>query len=159
MRPVTSSSLRFCFPCRAALFALVLFAAFAALFLLSPPAVAQATIRSATLDPIITFSGTPMPLGCDNTSDNTRRSSNSNSLTDDSTAEGEEDSTVTLINAAKASIDVGTGTGTITDNDGTPTLTIADARATEGNLVEFTVTLDPASASDPVCPTAAFAER
>ncbi len=148
MRPVTSSSLRFCFPCRAALFPLVLFAAFAALFLLSPPAVAQATIRSATLDPILTFSGTPVPLGCDNTSDNTRRSSNSNSLTDDSTAEGEEDSTVTLINAAKASIDVGTGTGTITDNDGTPTLTIADARATEGNLVEFTVTLDPASASD-----------
>ncbi len=40
------------------------------------------------------------------------------------------------------------GTGTLTDNDGTPTLTIADARATEGNPVEFTVTLDPASASD-----------
>ena len=57
--------------------------AFAALFVLSVPAAAQTTIWSATLNPIVTFSGTPEPLGCDNTSDNTRKCSNSNKLSDD----------------------------------------------------------------------------
>ena len=57
--------------------------AFAALFVLSVPAAAQTTIWSATLNPIVTFSGTPEPLGCDNTSDNTRRCSHSNRLSDD----------------------------------------------------------------------------
>ena len=69
-------------------------------------------------------------------------------LTDDSISEADEDFTLTLSNASNASIDVGTATATITDNEGTPTLTIADARATEGNAVEFTVSLDPASSSD-----------
>ena len=69
-------------------------------------------------------------------------------LTDDSISEADEDFTLTLSNASNASIDVGTATATITDNEGTPTLTIADARATEGNAVEFTVTLDLASSSD-----------
>ena len=69
-------------------------------------------------------------------------------LSDDSLSEGAEDFTLTLSNPSNASIDVATATATITDNEGTPTLTIADARATEGSAVEFTVTLDPASSSD-----------
>ena len=68
-------------------------------------------------------------------------------VTDDSLGEENEDFKVTLSNASNAGIDVGTATATITDNE-TPTLTIADARATEGGAVEFTVTLDPASSSD-----------
>ena len=69
-------------------------------------------------------------------------------LTDDSLGEADEDFTLTLNNASNAGIDVGTATATITDNENTPTLTIADAKATEGGAVEFTVTLDPAAASD-----------
>ena len=69
-------------------------------------------------------------------------------LSDDSLGEGDEDFTLTLSNASNADIGDGQATATITDNEGTPTLTIADARATEGNAVEFTVSLDPASSSD-----------
>ena len=69
-------------------------------------------------------------------------------VADDSLSEGTEDFTLTLSNPSNASIDVATATATITDNESTPTLTIADARATEGSAVEFTVTLDPASSSD-----------
>ena len=39
-------------------------------------------------------------------------------------------------------------TGTITDNDPTPTVTVADAAATEGDKVEFTVTLSAVSGRD-----------
>ena len=42
----------------------------------------------------------------------------------------------------------GAASDEVTGKPGVPTLTIADANATEGNAVEFTVTLDPASASD-----------
>ena len=42
--------------------------AFAMLFAAALPAQAQTTIWSATLDPLVTFSGDPVPLGCDNTS-------------------------------------------------------------------------------------------
>ena len=42
----------------------------------------------------------------------------------------------------------GAASDEVTGKPGVPTLTIADAKATEGNAVEFTVTLDPASASD-----------
>ena len=42
----------------------------------------------------------------------------------------------------------GAASAEVTGKPGVPTLTIADAKATEGNAVEFTVTLDPASASD-----------
>ena len=69
-------------------------------------------------------------------------------LTDDSLSEAGEDFTLTLSNPSNAGIDVGTATATITDNESTPTLTIADAKATEGGAVSFTVTLDPASSSD-----------
>ena len=68
-------------------------------------------------------------------------------VTDDSLGEGDEDFTVTLSSAANAGMSNGEATGTITDNE-IPTLTIADATATEGASVSFTVTLDPESSSD-----------
>ena len=68
-------------------------------------------------------------------------------VTDDSLGEGDEDFTVTLSSASNAGMSNGEATGTITDNE-IPTLTIADATATEGASVSFTVTLDPASSSD-----------
>ena len=57
--------------------------AFAMLFAAALPAQAQTTIWSATLDPLVTFSGTPVPLGCDNTSGATWQCSNSDRLSDD----------------------------------------------------------------------------
>ena len=68
-------------------------------------------------------------------------------LTDDSLSEGAEDFTFTLSNPSNASIGDGQASATINDNEGTPTLSIADARATEGSAVEFTVTLDPVAAA------------
>ena len=62
--------------------------AFAALFAAALPAQAQTTIWSATLTPRTTFSGDPVPLGCDNTSTGNRRCSNSNTLSDDFTDDG-----------------------------------------------------------------------
>ena len=56
---------------------------FAVLFAAALPAQAQTTIWSATLDPIVTFSGDPVPLGCDNTSGATWQCSNSDRLSDD----------------------------------------------------------------------------
>ena len=56
--------------------------AFAMLFAAALPAQAQTTIWSATLDPLVTFSGDPVPLGCDNTSGATSHR-NSDSLSDD----------------------------------------------------------------------------
>ena len=75
-------------------------------------------------------------------------------VTDDSLGEGDEDFTVTLSSASNAGMSDGEATGTITDNE-IPTLTIADATATEGASVSFTVTLDPASSSSDV--TVAYA--
>ena len=69
-------------------------------------------------------------------------------LTDDSLSEGAEDFTFTLSNPSNASIGDGQASATINDNEGTPTLSIADARATEGNAVEFTVTLSPVAQAD-----------
>ena len=62
--------------------------AFAMLFAAALPAQAQTTIWSATLTPRVTFSGTPVPLGCDNTSTGNRKCSNSNTLSDDFTDDG-----------------------------------------------------------------------
>ena len=59
---------------------LVVFAAGLALF--ATPAQAQTTIWSATLTPRVTSSGTPVPLGCDNTSTGNIRCSDSNTLSD-----------------------------------------------------------------------------
>ena len=54
------------------------------LFAAALPAQAQTTIWSATLDPLVTFSGDPVPLGCDNASDAaTGQCSNSDRLSDD----------------------------------------------------------------------------
>ena len=62
--------------------------AFAMLFAAALPAQAQTTIWSATLTPRVTFSGTPVQLGCDNSSTGNRRCSNSNTLSDDFTDDG-----------------------------------------------------------------------
>ena len=62
--------------------------AFAMLFAAALPAQAQTTIWSATLTPRVTFSGTPVPLGCDNSSTGNKRCSNSNTLSDDFTDDG-----------------------------------------------------------------------
>ena len=64
----------------------MVFAAGLALF--ATPAQAQTTVWSATLTPRATFSGTPVPLGCDNTSTGNRKCSNSNTLSDDFTDDG-----------------------------------------------------------------------
>ena len=56
--------------------------AFAMLFAAALPAQAQTTIWSATLTPRVTFSGTPVPLGCDNTSTGNGRCSDSTTLSD-----------------------------------------------------------------------------
>ena len=66
--------------CHAAAAVLV---AFAMLFAAALPAQAQTTIWSATLDPIVTFSGDPVPLGCDNTAGATLQCSDSDRLSDD----------------------------------------------------------------------------
>ena len=71
--------------CHAAAAVLV---AFAMLFAAALPAQAQTTIWTATLTPRTTFSGTPVPLGCDNSSTGNRKCSNSNTLSDDFTDDG-----------------------------------------------------------------------
>ena len=58
------------------------------LFAAALPAQAQTTIWTATLTPRTTFSGTPVPLGCDNSSSGNRKCSNSNTLSDDFTDDG-----------------------------------------------------------------------
>ena len=76
---------------------LVVFAVGLALF--ATPAQAQTTVWSATLNPIITFSGTVVPLGCDNTSDNTRKCSTSARLSDDDfTDDGTDYAVVKFVN-------------------------------------------------------------
>ena len=61
---------------------------FAALLALPLQAQAQTEVWSATLTPRATFSGTPVPLGCDNSSTGNRKCSNSNTLSDDFTDDG-----------------------------------------------------------------------
>ena len=58
------------------------------LALFATPAQAQTTVWTATLTPRTTFSGTPVPLGCDNSSTGNRKCSNSNTLSDDFTDDG-----------------------------------------------------------------------
>ena len=70
------------------------------------------------------------------------------STTDDSRDESNETFTVRLSNANGATISDDSATGTINDNDNTvPSLSIADARATEGQTLAFAVTLRPAVSS------------
>ena len=61
--------------------------------------------------------------------------------------EEDETFTLTLSNASNASIGTASATATITDND-TPRLTVADATATEGSAVVFTVSLGAITAAD-----------
>ena len=76
---------------------LVVFAVDLALF--ATPAQAQTTVWSATLNPIITSSGTVVPLGCDNTSDNTKKCSTSARLSDDDfTDDGTDYAVVKFVN-------------------------------------------------------------
>ena len=56
---------------------------FAALFVLSVPVAAQTTIWSATLNPQVTFSGTPENMGCDNTKSSTLKCSSMDRLSED----------------------------------------------------------------------------
>ena len=68
--------------------------------------------------------------------------------TDDSRDESNETFTVRLSNANGATISDDSATGTINDNDNTvPSLSIANARATEGQSLSFAVTLSPAGSS------------
>ena len=68
--------------------------------------------------------------------------------TDDSLDEDDETFTVTLSNPANATISDGEAKSTITDDDPTPTVTVAGATATEGDKVEFVVTLSAVSGRD-----------
>ena len=66
--------------------------------------------------------------------------------TDDTAEEMAETFTVTLSGPTNAGISDATAKGTITDNDGTlPRLSVADAAASEGDNVTFTVTLSATS--------------
>ena len=65
--------------------------------------------------------------------------------TDDSRDESNETFTVRLSSASGATISDDSATGTINDNDAQPSLSIANARATEGRRMTFTVTLSAAS--------------
>ena len=69
-------------PLAAARAAAAFLVAFAALLALPLQAQAQTEVWSATLTPRVTLSGTPVPLGCDNTSTGNRRCSDSNTLSD-----------------------------------------------------------------------------
>ena len=78
-----------CPPGRPRLGFLAVFAVDLALF--ATPAQAQTTVWSATLTPRVTFSGTPVPLGCDNTSTGNRRCSDSSTLSDDDFTDDDTD--------------------------------------------------------------------
>ena len=82
------------------------------------------------------------------------------STTPDTTDEDNETFTVTLSspssNAQLAA--ASTATGTITDDDDPPTVSVADAAATEGSAVTFTVTLSPASGREATVNWATSAE-
>ena len=66
--------------------------------------------------------------------------------TEDAVREGNETFTLALSSpSANATIGTATATGTIFDDDGTPTLSVADARATEGDTLKFAVALSPVS--------------
>ena len=65
--------------------------------------------------------------------------------TSDSVDEENETFTLTLSSPTNVTLVDATATGTINDDDGTPTLSVSDASATEGDAVEFTVSLSAAS--------------
>ncbi|MCY4076872.1 MAG: hypothetical protein OXH04_15735, partial [Acidobacteria bacterium] len=59
-------------------------------------------------------------------------------------SEEEEDETFTVRLLHPSGTLAATATGTIVDNDGPPSVTVSDASATEGDRMEFTLTLDKA---------------
>ena len=59
--------------------------------------------------------------------------------------EADETFTLTLSSPTKATLDDATATGTITDDDAAPTVSVSDASASEGDAVEFTLSLSTAS--------------
>ena len=65
--------------------------------------------------------------------------------TSDSGDEENETFTLTLSSPTNATLGDATATGTINDDDATPTLSVSEASATEGDAVEFTVSLSAAS--------------
>ena len=65
--------------------------------------------------------------------------------TQDATDENDETFTLTLSGATNAGIGTATATGTIADDDPEPALSVADASATEGGSIAFTVRLSAAS--------------
>ena len=78
---------------------------------------------------------------------NERSKSVSVATAEDSDDEEDETFTLTLSSPTNASLGDATATGTITDDDESlPTVSVTDASATEGDAVEFTVSLSAASA-------------
>ena len=77
----------------------------------------------------------------------------------DTLDEPDETFTVTLSSPSNATLATDpTAAGTITDDDDPPTLSVADASATEGSAVTFTVTLSPASGREATVDWATSAE-
>ena len=66
-------------------------------------------------------------------------------LPDDALDEHTETFWLRLADPTDATVEDGTGIGTIDDDDPLPQLNIADSGATEGDPIQFTVTLEPAS--------------
>ena len=66
-------------------------------------------------------------------------------LPDDALDEHTETFWLRLADPTDATVEDGTGIGTIADDDPLPQLNIADSGATEGDPIQFTVTLEPAS--------------
>ncbi|RDE50021.1 MAG: hypothetical protein DVS81_13260, partial [Candidatus Accumulibacter meliphilus] len=77
-------------------------------------------------------------------------------VTDDLVPEATESFTVELSGASNATISRAVATGTIIDDDAVPplpTLSIADATATEGNVLAFVVSVDIADPNNPITAT------
>ncbi|WP_282016342.1 tandem-95 repeat protein [Marinifilum flexuosum] len=62
---------------------------------------------------------------------------------DDNANEQTEEFVVNFSSVNNASLGNTSATGTILDNEGNPTLSISDASATEGNSIDFTITVSP----------------
>ena len=67
---------------------------------------------------------------------------------DDNANEQTEEFEVDFSAVSNATLGNTSATGTILDNEGNPTLSISDASATEGNAIDFTVTVSPIRSTD-----------